>query len=164
MFWMCSTVLELLSAPFSYEVHTPQRAHPARGHRLSMGVATLHTRNPKHTDLCVCAQLELTGKPECSKWLKSFKSKVFLLSCSHRLMSSPPSHETPRAELTAQLLADPTASTAQGPHSPEAYGCFKSPLHYWSTKEDKDASPDIVHCEEIMLKRCSFNPLMEFST
>lgn len=42
--------------------------------------------------------------------------------------------------------------------------CFKSCLHCWSVEKVKDATLDMVYCEEIMLNRLDLNPHIEFST
>lgn len=76
MLWRCNTDLELISDHFSYKMHTPRRAHPARGHRLNMGAATLRTANPKHKRVCVCTA-ELLDTPVCSKELSPSRPRCF---------------------------------------------------------------------------------------
>lgn len=117
------------------------------------------------THQCVCAQLELTDTPGCSKQWNPSRAKCFCCPVSQADEQHSLTQDTKgRAHCTVPWLFSLPAQPRTTLTWSFWLSCFKSPLHYWSIKKNKDTTLDTVHYEEIMLKRPSFNPHTEFST
>lgn len=141
-----------------------QRVHHARCHRPKAGVGTEQfTEQFRGTYIRACMHVYLIGIRVCSKLLYPPPSTYFCFTVLARW----------GAELS-RTTAGRVAGTASVPRCRQRLGtaltwshwlsCFKSRLRYRSVKKDKDATLDMVYCEEIMFNRPNFNPHVEFST